>query len=678
MGCLYRIPICFTKVWFFTLGCFLMSLCKAMETLHFPGSVSCLDNEILVRKPKGLRLNSWENLRVVDSDGIPISNCGHLLDGKRLTVPYRCTEYQVRSHVAHIVFSKNSTGQTMLPYRIICEDLQSDELQGSVVNCTKDSMTVKIPRSLSGFDDEAPSVAVSSFWNLEVKDNVQTVSLNPNEALQKGYRLSSDSYYLTIQASYGAFGLRKFMMEDKTLYVGDIRLVSQFGNPKITIDTPMICARDPPTCNITHMGILIPFFDGTLVGINFDGEDIQLTMNDLEKHGITLDSKNGYRLYLKRNVFKGTQDYLILTFNYYGKVVPMLIPAFCSSESSIDPISLCTLDGFMKFEIVSTITKPELNLTTVKLRDGLCKPSLMATNKLLFNVPLNGCGTTARIVGGKTLYENEIHAMWKDFPPRQISRDSEFRQTIQCYYNNAGSASLIVNVSTLPPPASAKTNGPLSLVLNMFPDISYGNPYGVDQYPVVKTLQEPIFLEVEVLNRNDPNIELVLDDCWATTSSNASSVPQWNVVVDGCQELMDNLLTIFHPVGTDVARPSHHKRFEVKTFAFVLGGEVLTNLVYFHCRAVICNKLAPDFPICSKKCPVGRRKRDEMSKSRESSVVSLPGSILFVEMESSTKNKGVLGHLAVGALTILGLVAVIMLALLFRTVFKRKFINLSH
>lgn len=99
--------------------------------------------------------------------------------------------------------------------------------------------------------------------------------------------------------------------------------------------------------------------------------------------------------------------------------------------------------------------------------------------------------------GEKIVYENEVRALWADFPLRRISRDSElrcvwkllwvilspgypiyehkaqlllpcYRLTVLCSFSN-GDASLTIKVDNLPPPASSVNQGPLSLVLLSYP-----------------------------------------------------------------------------------------------------------------------------------------------------------------------------------------------------------------
>ena len=52
-------------------------------------------------------------------------------------------------------------------------------------------------------------------------------------------------------------------------------------------------------------------------------------------------------------------------------------------------------------------------------------------------------------------------------------------------------------------------------------------------YPVVKLLRDPIYVEVSIHQRTDPSLELRLDQCWATPSADALLQPQWPLLVNG-------------------------------------------------------------------------------------------------------------------------------------------------
>jgi len=64
------------------------------------------------------------------------------------------------------------------------------------------------------------------------------------------------------------------------------------------------------------------------------------------------------------------------------------------------------------------------------------------------------------------------------------------------------------------------------------PDSSYELFYQAEDYPVVKYLRQPLYFEVELLESTDPNLELILESCWATLDEDQTSLPSWDIIVD--------------------------------------------------------------------------------------------------------------------------------------------------
>ncbi|XP_018430380.1 PREDICTED: zona pellucida sperm-binding protein 2-like, partial [Nanorana parkeri] len=479
----------------------------------------------------------------------------------------------------------------------------------------------------------------------------------------KHYRLDLNT------AGDQAFGRKG---DSQIFYQGDIRLILTNINPKITIDVKIRCVKGPFPCNNTHMNISIPPFDGTLQFIDVGNVAIPIRNSGaaLQKHGLSVDLSNGTNVTISKENLKelpitGLRGFylpsLVLIFMVDDFIVAMSLTGDCIINLiSGDPF--CSKDGFMTVQVLSLQTRPSLNVDTVILGDGQCKPTNKTAGMVEFKFSLKECGTKMRFVGGDLLYENELRALWKDFP-RRISRDSELRETVRCRYNVSDGLLFNVNVQTpSPPPVSVRHDGPISFVLNLYEDDSYKLLYQDNQYPVVKTLRDPIYLEVQVLNRTDANIELVLNDCWATMSPDPTSSPQWNVVVDGCEEDRDDYLTVFHKVS-NVLLPKHRKRFEVKAFEFQ-GGSLAIHGVFFHCSALICSLQSPDYPLCTKSCEGSRRKRDELFLNRHSVLASLPGPLLFVDSDPAKTLQDeykVIKEITLGVLPAFGIVAVIIM-----------------
>ncbi|XP_044513390.1 zona pellucida sperm-binding protein 2 [Gracilinanus agilis] len=611
----------------------------------FPGTVACYDDEMKIGFPEDLANESWQ-ADVVDSFGNEILNCAPVMNSENLTmrVMYEsCAERVHGKYQVNLRFLPNkiTSNQTII-YQVGCPAIQGDEGRGGILtatNCTKDSMSISFPQNLPDFDETMVSEPQMT-WMVIVGDSPRTQTLSLHQAMQQGYTFVRDARKVILQVSFDAAGVLHYEQGDNHLYTLALQLT--YGSPeqRLTLSSRMVCILGPATCNSTHLTLIIPEFPGTLTAINIENQNILINMS--KSSGIALESRNGSRLHFNKRILKskvsengaGVQFYLPLVkliFDYYGDMVPTIInPVSCESPVSVVIDGTCTQDGFMDFEVYSHQTRPALNLDTLQVRDTSCQPAFKDPfqEMVRFHIPLNGCGTSAKFERDQAVYENEIHALWANLPPSKITRDSEFSLTVRCYYS---STDLIVrtNISSPPSPIASVEPGLVSLTLQSYPDKSYLQPYRDNQYPIVKFMRQPIYLEVQVINRNDPNIKLVLDDCWATTSVDPASLPRWNVIVDGCDYKLDNYRTKFHHVGSSVKYPNHYQRFEVTTFAFVSGGQALSSLIYFHCSVLLCDQSYPDSPLCSVTCPSSSRTKRETIKEKPT-ITSLPGPFLLV------------------------------------------------
>ncbi|XP_039599418.1 zona pellucida sperm-binding protein 4-like [Polypterus senegalus] len=270
----------------------------------------------------------------------------------------------------------------------------------------------------------------------------------------------------------------------------------------------------------------------------------------------------------------------------------------------------CTQDGQFVVVVSENVTHPSLDLGSIQLVDSSspsCSPVTSLSSFVMYQFPVSACGSTVQLAGGNVTYQNTMSAAItvRTGPVGSITRDSVFKLFFQCTYSGSQDVQVEAEVYTVGPPLPVVEQGPFDLELVIATDSSYGSYYVDADYPVTKTLRDPVAVEVHIMNRTDPNLVLTLGDCWVTPGPSASSQPQWSLLVNGCPNTGDNYLTNLVTVDSTsgIAYPSHYKRFVFEMFAFVdpVTQQALAEKIFIYCVAAACYPSAAD-PVLELPC----------------------------------------------------------------------------
>ncbi|XP_034039613.1 zona pellucida sperm-binding protein 4-like [Thalassophryne amazonica] len=290
----------------------------------------------------------------------------------------------------------------------------------------------------------------------------------------------------------------------------------------------------------------------------------------------------------------------------------------------------CTKDGQFIVVVSQEATRPPLDVDSIGLLDtsgAACQPAGINSGFVIFQFPVTECGSTVK-EEDYIVYENYIVSSYLvGLGPRgSITRDSTFELLFQCRYSSKDIEALIIDVNTLPPPQSVAVDGPLRVELRLAKGechvkgcveevAAYSSFYTDTDYPITKMLREPVYVDVRLLERSDPNIVLLLEHCWATSNPEPESLPQWDLLFNGCPYKDSDLyLTEVLPVDdSEIPYPSHHKHFVMKMFTFVDQDLIpQRTMVYIHCTTTLCHQSSIDS--CEQTCYRQRRATSAVRK----------------------------------------------------------------
>ncbi|XP_026099842.1 zona pellucida sperm-binding protein 4-like [Carassius auratus] len=299
----------------------------------------------------------------------------------------------------------------------------------------------------------------------------------------------------------------------------------------------------------------------------------------------------------------------------------------------------CIRDGQFVVVVSRDVTLPRLSLDSVHLlggNDPPCAPVGSTSSFAIYQFPVTACGTSVMEDSRSVVYENRMTSSYEVGigPYGSITRDSHFEFLFQCRYSGTSVEALVVEVNSVPPPPPVAAPGPLRVELRLANgqcvtkgcadgDEAYTSYYSDADYPITKVLREPVYVEVHIMERTDPNIVLMLGRCWTTSTPSPLSLPQWDLLIDGCPYQDDRYLTTLVPVtgSSGLQFPTHYKRFVVKMFTFVDPASLaaLQETIFIHCSTEVCH---PSSGSCEQSCTRKRRDTHIKAVSGEQTVVS--------------------------------------------------------
>ncbi|NXC02152.1 ZP2 protein, partial [Orthonyx spaldingii] len=422
---------------------------------------------------------------------------------------------------------------------------------------------------------------------------IEGIAVALAEAAQHGYltyrtRYTNGSKAYIIQVSLDAPSVKKeYMREDMRAYTLNVTLTFITHPSRETLVVPVIALS-------AVKDAVLPSARGFCDGRNFHliitrGNVDQNWLPFVSDWHLTPEVAQKYNYILKDN---GTHLAITVPFfsshvNYEGLHTSAIKASFYltlkdgitlaqrrdfSVSCIFSPSELiqCLPNGTVIITAIKLVGGEDLDTALLVLRDRQCKPSLVTENTATFKFSVNTCGTSRKFNSTTITYENEILYF------RPGNATPIYQLKFLCFY--AVKQTVDVRYESKNPPLSIKPGfGSLALSLKLFKEKSYSEPYQESEYPVVKYLREALYFEVELLQPKDARLDLNLDDCWATNSQRQDSLPQWHILIRGCENNKDSYRTVFHKVNYSlrVKFPQHLKRFEVRMFTFIQGTSLL-------------------------------------------------------------------------------------------------------
>uniref|UniRef100_A0AAV2JQY2 ZP domain-containing protein n=1 Tax=Knipowitschia caucasica TaxID=637954 RepID=A0AAV2JQY2_KNICA len=249
------------------------------------------------------------------------------------------------------------------------------------------------------------------------------------------------------------------------------------------------------------------------------------------------------------------------------------------------------------------------------LNDQYCKPTISYYN-VVFNFPLNMCGTVRKFDNGRIVYTNALRA----FPSYygEITRQSLFRLNVSCRMEQDSVSQIIYEVKHHDN-VSISGSGRFNTSMSFYTSSNFYYP--VTQVPYQVRLNQDLFVGVK-LRRGDDQLVVALDTCVTSPSPHDFQTRSYDLIRNRCP--VDPTFHLYSS-GTDP-----YARFKFKAFQFLRA----TEHVYLQCKVLICPSSTQNSR-CRRRC--SRRVARELSSEHDTETVVLGP--IQLQQEPETKDE---------------------------------------
>ncbi|XP_063048275.1 deleted in malignant brain tumors 1 protein-like [Engraulis encrasicolus] len=204
------------------------------------------------------------------------------------------------------------------------------------------------------------------------------------------------------------------------------------------------------------------------------------------------------------------------------------------------------------------------------VNDEHCRPS-KTSNQVIFNFPLNRCGTVRKVKGGQVIYHNAVRAYRAN--AGEITRQSTFMLSAVCHMDS-DSVSQTKYIAHEKPNFTITGTGRYNTTMAFYASSSFRQQ--VHDRPYYVKLNENAYVQVS-LRRPDSSLVVFLDTCVASPNpDDHANHRSYDLVVNGCPR--DGTYRDY----TNGTQP--YARFSFQAFKFLRT----QNTVYLQCNVLIC------------------------------------------------------------------------------------------